>query len=703
MSMAKRSKRKDPTAPSSRETVGSRSRPIAEPPRTNIYYALLALVLLVMFAAYLPAMRGGFIWDDDGHITKPELRSLPGLYRIWFEVGATQQYYPLLHSAFWLEHKLWGDNTLGYHLTNTAQHAIAVCLLYLILMRLKIPGALLAAAIFAVHPIEVESVAWVTEQKNTLSAVFYLAAMRVYLEFDERRAGSYYALAFGLFVLGMLTKTVTATLPAALLVIFWWQRGAIDWKRDVLPLVPFFVVGAIGGCVTAYVERHLIGAQGVSYEIGFLERVLLAGRVAWFYLGKLLWPANLVFIYPRWTPDARVWWQWLFPLAAVAMTVFLWSMRKRSRAPLAGWLYFVGTLFPVLGFLNVYPFIYSYVADHFQYLAGLGIIVPVAAWVTRAVSGLQPTARVAGQVVCGAVVAVLAICTFNQAAMYGNIETLYRTTITRNPQCWLAYNNLGAYLGTVGRDRESELLFREALRLRPDYAEALMNLGVHLAESGDRAQGIELFQRALAIRPSFSQAELSWGNALASEKNLTEARKHFEAAAALDPKAAMPPYNLGNTLLNMNDVPGAIEKYETAVRLKPDFVEAQFNLGIALVRAGRMPEAVDRFREAVALRPTYVEGHYNLGLALVELKRDAEAVDEFRKVIELDPKSVVVRPDLAKAYARLQRSDEAIGAAQEAAASARASGQVELADKIEGWLVQYREHLKKAEPVGKQP
>ena len=203
------------------------------------------------------------------------------------KLGATQQYYPLLHSAFWLEHKLWGDSVLGYHLVNVLWHMISVTLLYFVLKRLKVPGALLAAAIFAVHPVMVESVAWISEQKNTLSAVFYLSAMLVYLEFDESRRRSRYFIALGLFVLGLLTKTVTATLPAALLVIFWWQRGTLSWKRDVLPLVPFFVLGAAAGVLTAWVERKLIGAEGAAFEISLLDRGLLAGRVIWFYLGKL--------------------------------------------------------------------------------------------------------------------------------------------------------------------------------------------------------------------------------------------------------------------------------------------------------------------------------------------------------------------------------------------------------------------------------
>jgi hypothetical protein len=239
---------------------------------------------------------------------------------------------------------------------NLLEHIAATWLVFFILRKLRIPGALLAAAIFALHPVMTESVAWITEQKNTLSAVFYLSAFLLYLDFDEQRRWSSYLGASLLFTLGLLTKTVIATLPAALLVVFWWQRGKLFWRRDAMPLIPWFVLGGTAGLFTAWVERALIGAQGPDFQLTLVQRGLLAGRVIWFYVGKLLWPANLIFIYPHWNVDPAIWWQWLFPLAALVMTALLWLLRKKWRAPLAGWLFFVGTLFPVLGFFNVFPF-----------------------------------------------------------------------------------------------------------------------------------------------------------------------------------------------------------------------------------------------------------------------------------------------------------------------------------------------------------
>src|SRR5262245_30178874 len=273
--------------------------------------AAAALVVLV-FAAYLPAWRGGLLWDDDHHLTSAGLRSLSGLVRIWTELGATQQYYPVVHSVFWLEHRLWGDATLGYHLTSIGLHATSALLLVALLRRVGVPGAWLGGALFALHPVQAESVAWITELKNTLSGVFYLSAALAYLGFEERRTRGRYAAALALFGLAVLSKSVTATLPVSLLGLAWWPRGRIG-ELDVRPLAPFAVLGAIGGLLTAWVERTIIGAEGSAFHLSLVERCLVAGRAIWFYLASLAWPSRLVFSYPRWTIDGSVWWQYLYP------------------------------------------------------------------------------------------------------------------------------------------------------------------------------------------------------------------------------------------------------------------------------------------------------------------------------------------------------------------------------------------------------
>ena len=639
-----------------------------------------ALIFGATFLAYLPAIHGGLLWDDGAHVTKPALQSLEGLRRIWFELGATQQYYPLLHSAFWVEHRLWGDAVLGYHLTNLLLHATAACLVVAIVRRLFNPRAdsplsppmkqragqpvasgspsagpgrcagaeWLAGFIFALHPVAVESVAWISEQKNTLSAVFYLGAALAYLRFDRDRRKSQYGLALGLFVLALLSKTVTATLPAALLVIFWWQRGRLGWRRDVRPLLPWLVLGVTGGLLTAWVEHKFfiavqtsMGALGTDYALTFFERCLLAGRVIWFYLSKLLWPADLMFIYPPWSVDGAAWWQYLFPLGVVALVAALGGLARRQRGPLAGLLFFAGTLFPALGFINVYPFLFSYVADHFQYLASLGIIVPLAAGLTRAARALatRGLALTGG----GVLLAVLAGLTWQQCGMYRDVETLYRRTLARNPACWLAHGNLGLMLARAPDGLPEALAhFEAAVRLKPDNAEMHNHLGSVLARiPGRQAEAIAEYETALRLSPNFPYTHANLGIALMEiPGRLPEALDQLDTAVRLKPDYAEAHHMRGCALARIpGREPEAIAAYETALRLDPAIPEAHTNLAIALAGIpGRMPEAIRHFEAAVRLGPGSAGAHYNLGYALATMpERAAAALAQFETVLQIDP------------------------------------------------------------------
>jgi protein O-mannosyl-transferase len=492
----------------------------------------VALIFCVTLIVYSPAIKGGFIWDDDMHVTRPELRSLHGLFRIWFDMGATAQYYPLVHSLFWIQHRLWGDAVIGYHLLSIVLHATSACLAGLILSRLKVPGAILAATIFSLHPVHVESVAWISELKNTLSGVFYLGALLAYLSFDQSRRKSLYAIALLLFVMGLLSKTVTSTLPGAMLVIFWWQRGRLHWRRDIVPLVPWFALGVVAGLLTAWVELNLIGAVGEPFKLSLAQRGLIAGRVVWFYLAKLLWPKNLIFIYPRWEVNAAVWWQYLFPLGLAAFLGVLWMMRRHSRSPLAAMLFFIGTLFPALGFVNVYPFIFSFVADHFQYLASLGVISLSAAGMTLTLAHLQPRFRLVGQALCAALLITLAILTTLQCRLYRDVETLYRVTIDRNPGCWMAYNNLGAELSNAGRIQESLILYQRSAELYAGNLGTYSNLGIALIRLNRFREAMDVFESTLrsgrfagtpaesSRTAAFIMNNLAWLYACSSDANM---------------------------------------------------------------------------------------------------------------------------------------------------------------------------------------
>jgi tetratricopeptide (TPR) repeat protein len=576
-----------------------------------------ALLALVGFLVYLPAWHGGLIWDDDAHVTRLDLRSLHGLWRIWFEVGATQQYYPVLHSAFWIEHRLWGDAPLGYHLINVALHVTAGWLLVSILRRLAVPGAWLAGALFVLHPVAVESVAWISEQKNTLSTVLYLAAMLAYLRFDRQRAGRWYAVSTGLFGLALLSKSVTATLPAALLVILWWQRGRLSWRRDVAPLAPWLAVGAGAGLFTAWIERTLLGAEGAAYALSAVERGLLAGRAIGFYLGKLLWPADLIFVYPRWTINAASVWQFLFPLVIVALAAAAWSFRRRSRGPLAVLLLYIGSLFPALGFVNVYPFIYSFVADHFQYLASLAVFTAVAAGAVRWGDSVSRPLLWAGRALGLVVLGALGVLTWRQCGIYRDAETLYRTTFARNPSCWMAHNNLGVVLADQGRRDEAIAQFEQTLRLKPDHAEAHDNLAIQLAAIPGR---------------------------------LPEAIDHGELAVRLKPNSPVTHYNLAIQLAKMPARrPEAMAHFEAALRLKPDFAEAhcQFAHWLATVSA-RQTEAIDHYQQALHFKPDYAEAHYRLAVLLAKLPaRLTEAAIHYEAALHLGPATAEIHYNFA--------------------------------------------------------
>jgi tetratricopeptide (TPR) repeat protein len=569
-----------------------------------------ALVGGATLLAYLPSLRGALIWNDGDYVTAPELRSLAGLGVIWTKLGATEQYYPLLHSFFWMQHGLWGDQPFGYHLVTLLLHTFAAILFGLILRRLAVPGAWLGALIFALHPVQVESVAWISEQKNTLSLVLYLLAAWFYLRFDETRRPKTYALALTWFVLSLLCKTVTATLPAALLVVFWWKRGRLEWRRDFRPLVPWLAIGAAVGLFTSWVEQHYLGAKGQDFSLPLLERGLVAGRAIWFYLGNLVWPFGLNFIYPRWVPDASVWWQWLFPVGVLALLAALWAGRRRSRAPLAALLFFIGSLFPVLGFVNLYGALFSFVWDHWQYLPDLGPIALAAAGLALAWERVAIPGRGAALALAAGLALLLGAMTWTHSGMFRDDETLYRETLARNPGAWMAHYNLGCALANLpGRETEAIAQFEATLRLKPDHAGAHTNLGnILLKMPGRLPEAIAQYEEALRITPDAVDAHYDLASAFAKIPGREpEAIIHFEAALRISPDVAEVHYNFGNLLMKIpGRVPEAIAHFRAAVRIDPGMAEAQNNLGLALMSDPRnVPEGISHLETALRIRPDF--------------------------------------------------------------------------------------------------
>jgi tetratricopeptide (TPR) repeat protein len=622
-----------------------------------------ALLVVLVIAAYLPAARCGYIWDDDAYILNNDtLRTLDGLKRIWLKLTAAPQeypqYYPLVYTTFWLEYRAWGTDPLGYHATNVVLHALATVLLWRVLVFLRVPVAWWAAALFGMHPVHVESVAWITERKNVLSGVFYLAAALTYLRFAlpgsdaaAPRGLLFYVLALVLFLCALLSKTVTCTLPAVLVLVLWWQRGQVR-ARDLLLLAPFFVLGLAFGLLTSWMERQYVGAAGRTWSLDVLQRCLLASRIPWFYLGKLLWPHPLIFVYPRWSIEPRTWQAYAYPLATLALIDGLLLARRRiGRGPLVAVLCFGGTLFPALGFFDVYPMRYSFVADHFQYLASAAILALLAAsgWhlARRLAAKRMPVAGVAASLI----LATLVTLTWRQLPVYDNLETLWRDTLRKNPVAWMAHNNLGHLLQKRGALDEAATHFMQAMALAPDQFEPYANLGDLFVLRGQPDQALRQYRRAVELDPRQPLLHYNLATLLADRGQLDEAASHYRQALALSPEAPPVHLNLGWVLMKQAKLDEAAEHFRAAIQLRPRYAEAHLQLGLLRVRAGQIDAAIACYRQALEANAGYAPAHYQLGVALARQGQTAKALAEYREAVRLDPNDVDARRALEAAGA----------------------------------------------------
>jgi tetratricopeptide (TPR) repeat protein len=533
----------------------------AAPRQASRLAPVLAAGLLVLMtaAAYWPASRCGYIWDDDEYFRlNPAVHAADGLGRIWFDVKATPQYYPLVFTTFWVEYRMWGLDPAGYHLVNIALHALGSVLLWRVLRLLEIPAAWAAAAVFALHPVHVESVAWITERKNVLSGVFYFGSAWAYFRsvpglnraILPGRRRWYYALSLALLAFALLSKTAACTLPVVLLLVLWWKRNGKLSRADVLGLVPFFAVSLTFAPLTIWMEKLHVQMGGETWwTLSRLQRVLLAGRAVCFYAGKLVWPAQQVFIYPRWHIDPRVWWQYLYPGAVIGAVVVLWFARRRlGLGPLAAILCFVGGLFPVLGFFDVYFMWFSFVNDHFQYLPSVAITTLVTASVWRAAERFGAAGRKAAAGALALVLVVLGTLTWRQTHSYRDLETLWRDTLQKNPDAWMAHNNLGGLLADQGKTEEAIAHYEHALALRPEDPLAHHNLAVILQQKGENARAISHYCQALQGRPDLAETENNLGALYQVQGDMEEAITHFRKAVKLNPGMSEARGNLNNLL-----------------------------------------------------------------------------------------------------------------------------------------------------------
>ncbi|MCY4486481.1 MAG: tetratricopeptide repeat protein [Deltaproteobacteria bacterium] len=592
-------------------------------------HALPALGLgLLVAVSYLPALQGDFVWDDVIFSEEPVIHQWSGLWNIWFspaDIRNEGHYWPVVYTSFWLEHKLWGLAPIGYHVVNLLLHWLNTLLVWRLLRCLAVPGAWAAAAVFAVHPLHVESVAWLIERKDLLSGLFYLAAALTWIRFVDTPTWSRYGLSLALYVAALLSKSMAVTLPAALLIWHWWQRDRIS-AADLARLAPFFAVG-LALTVADYVFYS--GREPLALGYSFIERILIAGRALWFYAGKLVWPTDLAVIYPLWDVRAGDALAWAHVVAAAAVAAFLWLGRHRlGRGPVAAVLFYAVTLAPVLGFIDYGYMQFSFVADRFQYLAGMGLMALLVGTAVRAAGGLPRVLGMAARGAFALILAVLATLSWAQSGIYRDEVTFFSHIVGLNPAARDAYLNLGSALFEADRPEEGLAASRLALRHRPDSASAHSNVGRGLLKEG----------------------------------RFDEAETHLRRAVELDPRKGSARQNLAELLRKTKRYEEAVATSRAALRIDRNSALAYGGMGTALFELKRHEEAVAATTRALALKPdTAMAGSLHLftGKSLRALGRLDEAEAYIRRATEIDARNPLPLVELAGLYRTRGRGAEA--------------------------------------------
>ena len=614
--------------------------------------ALLALTIVV----FLPTLRNGFIWDDDDHLTANPAMTLPGgLHKIWTSVTFSR-YYPLTLTTFWAQRRLWGLNPLPYHAVNIALHAASAALVFLLLRRLNIRGAWAAAALWAVHPVNVESVAWITELKNTQSGLFFFVSLLCFLRFERQETRAWFALALASFAAALLSKPSTVVLPLVLLLLASWQRGRLR-KADWFRVAPFFAMSIGMSLLTVVEQRGQIERSPQDWSLNLTERLIVASKALWFYAAKLLWPMNLAFVYPRWDINADSPVSLVPLLGVVGVGAILWRYRQHlwAQAASLGIGYYAIALLPVLGFFDIYFFRYSFVADHFQYLASLGILALVVAGGAALLR--QPATRWTAVAVS---IAGLSAISWHHGQIFHDDETLWRDTVAKNPGAFVAYCNLGVIYNGKKLYGESERYFRQALRLKPGFLEAQSNLGLALTEQHRYEEAEQALREALRIKPDYSKALYCLGHLYYNMKRPAESEENFHRAILAEPTMVEAYYDLGTLLLEQGRRDEAIKCYRFALSLQPDYALVNSNLAKILVDKGELDEAIPLYERAVKASPKLAELRYNLALAYHHAGRLDEAISQFRTAIELNPGLAEAYLELGRTLADAHRYGEAI-------------------------------------------
>jgi len=646
----------------------------ARPPAWFSRDWLLGLILvLAVILTYSPVWRAGYVWDDEGLVTtNPCIVGPLGLKEIWTTSAA--DICPLVLTTFWVEHALWGLVPLPYHLVNILLHAACAVMLWQVLRSLQVSGAWLGAALWALHPVQVESVAWITEMKNTESGLFFLLSIFFFVSWlrardldGQSRWDWNYGLTLIFAALAMASKSSTVILPVVLCLCAWWMEGRWQW-RNVARVAPIFLM-SIAACVLSIWTQSLNLAidPDPQWVRTWPERLVTAGDAVWFYPGKLLWPHPLMTVYPRWQIDAGQWFSYLPLLAVIVVLFILWLKRATwARSCFLVVAYFLLALLPALGLVDNTIFQFSLVFDHFQYLASMGPLMLVGAAMTRWADFIIPGRSWLQSSLCGGLLLVLGILSWQHSWAYENEETLWTDTLAKNPDSCPVHNNLGIAFLQKGRVDEAIEQCQKALKIKPDYAQAHYNLGNALVQKGQVDEAIAQFQKALKINPNYAQAHYNIGHALLQKGQVSEAIARFQKALKIKPNYADAHNNFGEALLQKGQVDEAIAQFQKALGINPHDAKAVSNLGAALAQKGALDEAIEQYQKALKIDPKLAGVNYNFANALLQKRRLDEAIEQYQKALGINPNYALAHNNLAIAYFQKGEMDEAVVQFQEA-------------------------------------
>jgi len=527
------------------------------------------LIIVAGFWVFAPALHGDWLWDDGLLIRQNALVHDPaGLWKIWFEPGKLIDYLPITVSVEWLEWHLWDGDTLGYHLTNVILHILGALLVWRLFSKFDLRLAWLGGILFAIHPAVVESVAWISELKNTLSLPPFLLAMCAWIDYDRLGKRKDYFRALGLFLVAMLCKASMVMFPMVILLYAWWRRNRIGWN-DLKACAPFLAVSLVLGLITLGFLHPPLGEKSIQLG-GLTSRLACAGQAMAFYFTKCVLPIGLLPIYPKWTIDPPSLAQ-LLPWPVLIGTIgWCWNNRTTwGRHVLLGLGFFLINLAPFLGFTPVAYMSYTWVMDHILYLPLIGLIGLAVAGSGQIDERLPRSYRPWGIGAMVLVLALLAAESHGYAGIFINQETLWTYTLQGNPDSEAAHNNLGLVFLNQGKLPEAIDQFEAALRTNPKIAIAHNGLGNALFLSGRAAEAIDHYQEALKIDPGYPEAHNGLANALLHSGRIPEAEAECEKALEFNPNYAEAHSVLGLILAQQGRIPEAIEQFETALRLNP--------------------------------------------------------------------------------------------------------------------------------------